>query len=205
MTMTNQMGMAATETVHTDIRPGANIQLPNGMMLSEDAQILLDKSIVAVPLGVPAAEQLEIKNNSFRYRWVNRSGTGGSLYAKRKTQGFTLATTADVTPLAVDITNDGGEIRMGDLILMKIPVQRYQQAMKAVMTKALILQRDKKYLTNAAGETPSSSVMSDDNAVVHSASEINKTTGDGKYMRTFEPTEADLEGKMGKDKAKGRN
>lgn len=204
MTLTNQMGMNATESVRTDIRPGANVTLPNGVVLSEDAQILLDKSIAAVPLGVPAAEQLEIKNQAFRYRWVNRSGAGGSLYAKRKTQGFVLASTADVNPLSVDITNDSGEIRMGDLVLMKIPVQRHQQAMKAAMTKALFLQRDKKYLTNSQGDTPSSNVRSDDVAVGHSVAESEARASEGKYLTNFNPTESELEGKMGKDRAKGR-
>jgi hypothetical protein len=204
MTLTNQTGISATELVRTDIRPGANVRLPNGMVLSEDAQILLNKSIIAKPLGLPAAETLEIKDSNYRYRWVNRSGAGGSLFARRKAQGFTLATTKEVNPLSVDLTNDTGEIRLGDLVLMKITVGQYQAAMKATMTKALILQRDKKYITNSKGDTPSSDIHSDDAAQVHSASEINKQAGDGKYMQTFEPSESVLEEKMGKDITKGR-
>jgi hypothetical protein len=205
MTMTNQTGISATETVRTDIRIGGNIRLPNGQLLSEDAQILLDKSIVAKPLGIAPNEAIEIKNTSYRYRWVNRFGQNGAMFAKRKSQGFTLATTADVQPKSVEITNDNGEIRLGDLVMMKIPVERYQQAMKANMERALILQRDKrtlsKYLTNEAGEMPSTNVFSDDKVVSHNAASETKVSGPGKYVTNFVPTDAELDAKMGPEKS----
>lgn len=201
MALTTQTGIDATEkNIYQDFRPGSNKVLPNGQVLSEDAQILMDKSIVAKPLGVPAAEQIRIKNNSFRYRWVNRSGASGSWFMRQKAVGWQLATMEDVDPMSVELTNDNGEIRMFDTVLMKIPVERYQAAMKYNTLKALNLQRDKRFLTSKDGETPSTSVFSDEAVVSHSASEIDKSDGAGKYIKTFEPTEAELNAKMGTEK-----
>lgn len=202
MTMTIQTGLDATEkNVHQDIRIGGNKVLPNGQVLSEDAQILMDKSIVAKPLGTPTAEQIKIRNSSFRYRWVNRDGGGGILYARAKAKGFTLATADDAEPLSVEITNDNGEIRMFDVILMKIPVEKYQQAMKHQMLSALRLQKSKQFITGENGELPSTSVFSDERVETHKAGEIDRSDGSGKYIKTFEPTEAELNAKMGPEKS----
>lgn len=195
MTLTNQTGMTATETIHQDIRPG-NRTLPNGQVLSEDAQILLDKSIIAKPLGIPAQEEIRIKNHNFRYRWVNRLGQGGSWYMRMKMAGWTHASLDDVDPMSVELTEDSGEIRMFDTILMKIPIQKYQSAMKHNMQKALILQRDKKYLTGQGDRLPSTDVMSDEAVTTHSVA----SSEDPRYVRSFEPSGEELDAKMGKEK-----
>lgn len=204
MTMTTQDAIAATENIKEDILPG-NKMLPNGQILSEDAQILLDKSIIAKPLGVMPSESINVRNPSFQYRWVNRLGANGSLYAKRRAQGWVPATPADAEPYSVEITSDNGEIRYGDSILMKIPRERYQQAMKGNMVRALQLQRDKKYLTNLRGDrAPSTDVFSDDSAVAHSVRESEASNAKG-YVKTFEVSNEVLDSKMGPDKHAGRN
>ena len=197
MTLTTGMGIAATEKIANDIRPG-NRTLPNGQVLSEEAQILLDKSIVAAPLGVPALEEIRIKNFGYRYRWVNRLGQGGSWYMQMKMRGFTLATIDDADPMSVELTTDNGEIRMHDVVLMKIPVEKYQAAIKYNTLRALALQRDKKYLANE--KLPSTDPNSDDTAVVHSIADTDRVTANGQYVKTFVPSEEELDSKMGKEK-----
>ena len=205
MTLTTQTGIEAAENVQTDlgVKTG-NVRLPNGQVISEDAQLLFDKSICAKPLGTPAQEQIRIKNSSYQYRWVNRgTDVASPLYAKRKAQGWTLATLSDAEPMSVEITADSGEIRMFDVVLMKIPIEKYQAAMKYNMMQALRLQRDKRFLTGVDGEAPpSTDVFSDDKAVVHAASELDKSDGTGKYIKTFEVSESELDAKMGKDTIK---
>jgi hypothetical protein len=196
MALTTQTGIDATENrIFSDVRPGSNKVLPNGQVLSEDAQILMDKSIIAKPLGVPAAEGIKIKNMAFKYRWVARLSSGGSMYARRKAQGWTDATIEDAEPNSVELTNDGGRLLYGDLILMKIPLQRYQEAMKYTMQRGLQLQRDTQYLTNSKGETPSVDVRADENIVRHKPEQ-------NKQIQTFTPSQAELDAKMGPDRHK---
>jgi hypothetical protein len=200
MTLTTQTGISATETIHTDVRPG-NVRLPNGQIVSEELSILLDKSIVAKPLGIPAQEQIRIKNHAYRYRWVNRLGQGGSWYMRMKMAGWQNATLDDADPMSVELTTDNGEIRMFDTILMKIPLEKWQGAIKYNTQRALQLQRDKRYIANE--KMPSQDVMSDEIAQVASvsaAAEADNRSAGGQYIKSFTPTEEELDAKMGKDK-----
>lgn len=202
MTLTNQTGMNATETVHQDHRPGNRV-LPNGQVVSEEMAILLDKSIVAKPLTRPAQEEIRIKNFGFKYRWVNRLGQGGSWYMRQKMSGWTNATLEDVDPMSVELTTDGtGEIRMFDTVLMKLPLGNWQSAIKNNMVKALRLQNDKRYLTGQGDKLPSTDVFSDDKVAVHTvASETDRAVSGGQYVKSFEVSPEELDSKMGKDKA----
>lgn len=127
--------------------------------LSHEAAILFDKSIVAKPLGVPQVCEIRIKDHTYRYRWVNRDGLGGRIYTERKAQGFLNATTSDVEVMSADVNTKDGEIRAGDLILMKIRADVYDAAIKSNMVKAQTLANARGfYLEGASSDVNSNSV-----------------------------------------------
>jgi hypothetical protein len=164
----------------------ANVQLPPGptRTISPDLAILLNKSIVARPLMVPEVCSIRIKNTEYRYRWVNRDGQGGRVYNQRKAQGFTNASTGDVEILGGDATSKDGEIRAGDLILMKIQADRYDAAMKYNMQKAESMARTRGVML----EGGSSDVHSDEAPRRVSVSELPFSK---KGAEPFIPTNAE--------------
>lgn len=103
---------------------------------------------------VPEVCSIRIKNTEYRYRWVNRDGQGGRIYTQRRAQGFTNATNSDVEILGGDATTKDGEIRAGDLILMKIQANLYDAAMKWNMEKALSLSRMRGVSLEGASSDP---------------------------------------------------
>ena len=181
------------------IAQGKNIRLPSGQILSPEAQIMFDKSIVARSLGAPASEEIHIKNLAFHYFWGNREGGGGARYAKLKTMGYVNATLEDVEPMAVEVEKSNpNEIRYGDLVLMKIPMQRWMMAEKAKMELAISKQRGKKFFK----KPPSTDVTSDETPEMETLQD--QSAGAGKYLRHYQPGEAELNAKMGADKQAGR-
>ncbi len=182
------------------IARGKNIRLPSGQILSPEAQIMFDRSVIAKKMGAPASEEIHMKNLSFHYFWGNRVGASGSRYAKLKAMGYVNATLDDVDPLAVEIDKaNPQEIRYGDLVLMKIPMQRWMQAEKAKMELAVHLQkRNKKFYK----KSPSTDVNSDETPETETLQD--QSGGEGKYLRHYQPGEAELNAKMGADKAAGR-
>jgi hypothetical protein len=149
------------DNVVTDLN--ANVPLPDApkpRVISREAALLFNKSVVAKPLMVPEVSSIRVKNTEYMYRWVFL-GERGQMYTKRKAQGFTNATIEDVEVLGGDCTSDKGEIRAGDLILMKIRGDLYDAAIKYNMERALLMQRARgMYLK---GDT-SQNVMSDGQA-----------------------------------------
>jgi hypothetical protein len=145
--------------VVTDVN--ANVLLPaeTSRAISPDAAILFNKSVVARPLMTPEVCAIKVKNNDYRYRWVNRDGQNGRIYMQRKAQGFLNATVEDVELLGGDAEARDGEIRAGDLVLMKIQADRYDAAMKYNMIKAHTLARTRGVFLEGA----SSDVMANDN------------------------------------------
>lgn len=141
--LTTQDGTKLGQTVVTDLAtdPNANLEVPSGSSrkVSPEAAILFNKSIIAKPLMVPEVCSVHIKNSEFRYRWVNRDGLGGRIYMQRRAQGFLNATKNDVDVLGGDVQDKDGEIRAGDLILMKIRADLYDAAIKSNMVKANVL------------------------------------------------------------------
>lgn len=139
--LTTDNGTKLGQEIVTDVN--ANVALPPGpaRKISHEAALLFDKSIVARPLMVPEVCSIKVKNSEYRYRWVNRDGQGGRVYMQRKAQGFLNATLEDVELLGGDAQSKDGEIRAGDLVLMKIRADIYDSAMKYNMQKALTLSR----------------------------------------------------------------
>jgi hypothetical protein len=181
------------------IARGKNVRLPSGQVLSPEAQIMFSKSIVARKLGAPAGEEIIIKNLTYHYFWGNRTGAGGSRYAKLKSMGYTNATLDDCEPKAVEVSKDQGEIRWGDLILMKIDLGRWMAHEKGKMEHALALQRRTR---SYYAQQPNPDVNSDEAPSMTEAQ--NQQAGDGKYLQHFQPSEAELDKKMGVDKIAGR-
>lgn len=158
------------QNVITDVN--ANVESPSSprrSSLSPEAAILFNKAIVARPLMVPEVCSIRVKNTEYRYRWVNFAGRNGAVYMQRKAQGFTNASNEDVEILGGDATATNGEIRAGDVILMKIRADLYDAAMKWNMEKAALLQRSRgMYLQNASND-----VNSDAKATAVSVSQEN--------------------------------
>lgn len=108
--------------------------------ISQEAAILLDKSIVARPLSAPEVASIHVKNTEFYYRWVNRLHSNGRVYMERKAMGFVNATSDDVDVLVGDTVSTETEIRCGDVILMKIPFTLWAAHVKRNMQIAQTLQ-----------------------------------------------------------------
>lgn len=151
-------GTKLGQNVVTDVNANVPLPVEKSRSISPDAALLFNKSIVARPLMTPEVCSIKVKNTEYRYRWVNRDGQNGRIFMQRKSQGFTLATTEDVELLGGDVMAKDGEIRAGDLVLMKIQAHLYDAAMKWNMQKALTMQRTRGVMLEGA----SSDVMVDD-------------------------------------------
>jgi hypothetical protein len=114
---------------------------PPPRKISQEAAILLDKSVIARPLSAPEVASIRVKNTEYYYRWVNRMHANGRVYMERKAMGFTNATTDDVDVLVGDTVANEKELRSGDLILMKIPFGLWASHIKRNMQTAEVLQR----------------------------------------------------------------
>jgi hypothetical protein len=108
-------------------------------MISPEAAILFDKAIIARPLNTPEVCNIHVKNTEYYYRWVNARASGGQVYMQRKALGFINATSDDVDVLVGDAVATEGEVRSGDLILMKMQFQRWASHIKANMQRAEVL------------------------------------------------------------------
>jgi hypothetical protein len=158
--------------------------------LSPEAAILFDKSIIARPLNAPEVCSIHVKNTEYYYRWVAAYAMEGSVYMQRKAMGFTNATADDVEILVGDAVVTNGEIRAGDLILMKLPFQKWAQHVKANMLKAKLLgdMRGVFMKSNTGDRLPSTDPLSDDRPVRASVS--NEPFQRGK-VETFIPSDPD--------------
>lgn len=141
MPLTTSDGTKLGQNIVTDVN--ANVALPNDKprMISREAAILLNKSVVARPLMSPEVCSIRIKNTEYAYRWVNHSSRNGQFYMQRRAQGFVNATNDDVEVLSGDAVATNGEIRAGDLILMKIRADLYDAALKYNMERAMTMAR----------------------------------------------------------------
>lgn len=210
MTLTNKASREAAGRINEDVdlheKPtgqyldtiarSQNVRLPSGQILSPEAQIMLDKSIVARNFATPAFEEIRIKNLSFRYFWANYSGANGRRYQQLKTLGWINATLDDVEPMAADIVKEQGSIRYGDLILMKLPMGKWMEREKAKMQKAISFQKRSR---THYSETPNPDVKSDSSPSLVEVKDVSN--GDGKYVTHYTPTDAELNAKMGVDQA----
>ncbi len=135
--LTTHDGTKLGQSVVTDVNAPVALPASEPRKISREAALLFDKSIVARPLMVPEVCSLRVKNSEYQYRWVNRDGQGGRMYTQRRAQGFINATTEDVEILGGDAQSKDGEIRAGDLVLMKIRGDLYDAAIKWNMQKAV--------------------------------------------------------------------
>lgn len=154
---TTQTATKLGATVVTDVNANVAVSQRAAQQVSPELAILLDKSIVAKPLGAPELGSIHVKDLGYQYRWVNHKAKGGLLYQMRRSQGWSNATLDDVDVLSGDVSSSHGEITAFDVCLMKIQKDRYAQAMKANMEKALALTRARGIYLDGA----SSDVMSD--------------------------------------------
>lgn len=183
--ITTTDGTKLGQNVVTDVNANVSIPADKSRTLSPDAAILFNKSIVARPLMVPEVCSIHIKNQEYRYRWVNRDGQGGRIYMQRKAQGFTNATSNDVEILNGDAESRDGEIRAGDLILMKIQADLYDAAIKYNIQKAMAMARTRGVMLEGA----SSDVMSD--AVPRRVSVSEEAFAKSGQATPFIPTNAE--------------
>ena len=140
--------------------------------LSPEAAIMFDKSIIARPLNTPEVCSIHVKNTEYYYRWVAALAMEGQVYMQRKSMGFTNATGDDVDVLVGDAIVTNGEIRAGDLILMKLPYGKWASHVKANMTKAQTLGNMRGVFMNstAGAKPPSTDIFSNDKPIRASVS-----------------------------------
>lgn len=138
MTMTTNPGKGVE--VVTDVNANVELAPTKRRVLSHEAAILFNKSIVARPLMTPEVSSIRVKNLEYVYRWVNKSSSNGRWYNLRRSQGFVNATTDDIDVLGGDATATNGEITAGDLILMKIRADLHDAHIKSNMLKAIAYQ-----------------------------------------------------------------
>jgi hypothetical protein len=174
MALTNDTARSISDSINT-----GNVNDPivvdtktHVRRLSPEAAIMFDKSIVARPLNTPEVCSIHVKNTEYYYRWVACQALGGRVYMERKAMGFTNATSDDVEILVGDAVCDKGEIRAGDLILMKLPYGKWASHVKANMMKAKMLgdMRGVFMKSSAGDRAPSTDPMSDDKPVRASVS-----------------------------------
>ena len=140
MALTTETSRKAVENPVTDVN--ANSPAPTApprRMLSPEAQILFDKSIVARPLLTPEVCSIRPKVEGFYFRFVNISSNRGQIYMQRKAMGFVNATKEDVDIVVGNAESNSDEIRAGDLILMKMPYHLWAAHVKSNMLKAQVL------------------------------------------------------------------
>lgn len=136
MALTTSDGTKLGQKLVEDVNANVEIPAREAAKLSPEAAILFNAAIIAKPLSTPEVCGIHVKNTEYRYRWVNRDGQGGRVYVERRSQGFLNATLDDVEILSADAETKDGEIRSGDLILMKIRADLYDAAIKLNMLKA---------------------------------------------------------------------
>lgn len=159
MPLTTNDGTKLGQSIVTDVNANVPTEAPAARTISPEAALLFNKAIVARPLMAPEVCSLKVKNHEYRYRWVNRDGMGGRIYTQRRAQGFINADNNDVEVLAGDAVSKDGEIRAGDLILMKIRAELYDAAIKWNMQKASALARARgTYLDNVSSDVNSDAV-----------------------------------------------
>jgi hypothetical protein len=157
--LTNADATKLAQNIVTDVNANVAVEAPAPRKISHEAAILFDKTIIAKPLGVPQVCDVHIKNTEYAYRWVNRDGQGGRMYTQRRAQGFLNATEEDAQILGGDVATKDGEIRAGDLILMKIRHDLYDAAIKSNMVKANLLANARGlYLEGASSDVNSNAV-----------------------------------------------
>lgn len=159
MPLTTNDGTKLGQTIVTDVNANVDVAPAKGRQISHEAALLFNKGLIARPLMVPEVCSIRVKNSEYRYRWVNRDGMGGRFYTQRKAQGFINATNNDVDVLSGDASCKDGEIKAGDLILMKIREDLYDAAIKWNMQKADALTRARgMYMEGASSDVNSDSV-----------------------------------------------
>lgn len=171
MALTNESASNIRDNVVLPTDVNANVPEPQGKrrprQLSPEAAILLDKAIIAKPLVCPEIASIHVKDRSFYYRWVNALSNNGQRYMLHKSLGFVNATSEDVDILVGDTTGNDKEIRAGDVILMKLPYEKWAMHVKANMHRAIALASARGvYLRGErADEPPSMDVFSDEKVV----------------------------------------
>lgn len=191
MALTTQTATDLANSVVTDVNGNAPAPIaPRPRQLSPEARILFDKAIIARPLLAPEVCSIHVKNTEYYYRWVASHALGGQIYMQRRAMGFINATADDVEILVGDTTSNDKEIRAGDLILMKLPMDRWASHVKSNMERARMLgnMRGVTMNSNRGDRAPSNDVMSDDTPV--RASVVNEPFVRGK-AEPFIPSDPD--------------
>lgn len=188
MALKSSDALKVQEKIQTDGLPKRNAR-----HLSDEARILLDKSVVARRLAAPSAEEIRIKNTGQYYRWVAWKVLGGRRYGQMKAMGFQNATSGDAEAMCPGISVTDDAITIGDLILMKLPYELWASHAKANMQRAIQLGNAKNrgmYVENASPDVFSDSVPNRK----HVSTEAFNRGG----LETFQPSDAEIESKLGK-------
>lgn len=108
---------------------------------NEETAALFNASIVAKPMNTPQSGQIAKQlNKEMHYHWIrDRAGVNPNheRVEKLRYEGWEFATTKDVEMCVASTVLGEAEIRNGDLILMKLPLERWLQIRKAQQMEAI--------------------------------------------------------------------
>lgn len=100
----------------------------NRLNARREGALLSDATIVAKPLEIPGFNKVTMKNSNISIRWVNWKARDGLQVERMKLAGFEMAQPEDVDIAGLKFRD--GELRNGDLVLMKISRPEYLGALK---------------------------------------------------------------------------
>lgn len=143
MPLTNETSRNIESNLVSDVNANLAVTPNKVRQISPEAAIFFDKSVIARPLLTPEVASIRVKHTEYYYRWVprpisNSPGTG-LMYSQRLAMGFTNATSEDVDVLVGDTVVNETECRCGELILMKLPWEKWASHVKFNMQKASTL------------------------------------------------------------------
>ena len=112
-------------------------------MAEREARSLMGKAVQDSPLT------LKSKDEKYAYRWVNMANV-----EKRKAQGYVVVQRGNNTkevPVGQTHVNDGSSIRYQTLVLMKMPIEKYQERKKKKLEYAKLQAEaiEKQYMDTA--------------------------------------------------------
>lgn len=129
----------AHEPLRDQVQSVPKSQVEGSFYQLNDDEILLDESIIAKPIFTNEAYKIKPKDGHYAFRWVEYQAKGGLRYQQMKAMGFQNACEEDLLPAEQgghQAQVDGGKLMLGDVILMKIPKNKYLAHLKYNMQKS---------------------------------------------------------------------
>lgn len=110
--------------------------------LSED-DILLDASIIAKPLKMNESYKIKVRDPGlYAYYWGEYRAKNGLRFAQLKAMGFVPASPDEIIEHQAEVVD--GKLVLGDVMLMKMPKNRYAAHIKSNLMKSMDMMNPQK-------------------------------------------------------------